>query len=474
MADQLEYLELSEAEGSAHKFYEVAVNDCLLTIRYGRIGDQGQRQEKSFPSHEQALAEAKKKISAKKKKGYENAVMGVRQKRAITRRATASSPSRSKPSPVIWRFETGAATFGIFVDEASVWAGTQAGRVFRLSHEGNVTHQFKLPDGVKCIVADDDWLYAGCDDGKVYDLSSKAPMVAYEIHESTDIYWLDIADGVLGVADANGKIVIINHDDESQWEKQSRGKSGWMVRCDELGIYHGHTGGITMYDWEDGTQIWHANTDGQVLFGWQEESHVYAATSADKVLQFTKRGEPGHTYVCDSTVYSCATAEDGKYVFAGDNSSSVYCFAEDGKRIWKLATRCGSALSMQYHRDRLYIVTSDGTLACLDVSDAAIEAAEAGTVPEAKTFTAPTEAAAAQVQSSVERVDNAGDKVVVECYQEGSKLRVRVVSAGYEAWNVQFPKNIREAGRRYVVDELRPSSRGNFYRAYGEIKRLDD
>ena len=32
------------------------------------------------------------------------------------------------------------------------------GKLFALDHEGKVLDQFRLPDGVKCIVADDDWL----------------------------------------------------------------------------------------------------------------------------------------------------------------------------------------------------------------------------------------------------------------------------------------------------------------------------
>jgi predicted DNA-binding WGR domain protein len=472
MAEEKTYLELSEDDGGSHKFYEVIVDDCELRVRYGRIGDKGQTQVKSFPTHEKAQAEAQKKLKSKMKKGYEEAVMGVRQKRAVTRRATTSKKSRSKQSPVIWSFETGASTFGVFIDDASVWAGTQAGRVFRLDHDGQVKHQFKLPDGVKCIVADDDWLYAGCDDGKVYDLSSKAPMVAYEINEDVDIYWIDISDGVLGVSDAQGSLAIVNHEDESQWEKSSSGNRGWMVRCDEIGVYHGHSNGVTMYDWEDGEEIWSEKTNGSVLFGWQEESTVYAATANDVVQQFTKKGEKGQTYKCDTTVYSCAAAEDGKYVFAGDSSSSVYCFGDDGKRLWKLATGCGSALSMQYFNDRLYIVTTEGKLAAIDASEAAIAAAMEGKIPDAKKIAAPKESGAAQVSTSVETVADAGDGIVVECYKEGSKLRVRVVSDGYESWNVQFPKNIREAGARYVVEELRESSRGGFYRAYGEIRKL--
>ena len=87
MAEERTYLELSEAGGSSHKFYEVLINNTELSIRYGRIGDSGQVQTKNFPSIEKAKAEAQKKINEKLKKGYEPATQGVRQKRAVTRRS---------------------------------------------------------------------------------------------------------------------------------------------------------------------------------------------------------------------------------------------------------------------------------------------------------------------------------------------------------------------------------------------------
>jgi len=46
-------------------------------------------------------------------------------------------------------------------------------------------------------------------------------------------------------------------------------------------------------------------------------------------------------------------------------------------------------------------------------------------------------------------------------------------SPGYgPAWRVQFPKDIRTPGARYLVTELHAASRGGFYRARGEIRRL--
>jgi hypothetical protein len=209
-----------------------------------------------------------------------------------------------------------------------------------------------------------------------------------------------------------------------------------------------------------------------VLFGWQEKSTVYASTSRNQIQRFTKRGTAPHTYDCDAAVFSCAAAEDGKYVFAGDNCSSVYCFTEDGERLWKLNTGCGSAYSMQFFQDRLYIVTTDGSFAAIDASEAAIAAAKTGKVPQARSIKAPP-GKAITPSAEVETTRDAAGGVIVECYQDGAKLRIRPAQAGYnKKWNVQFPKDLREPGARYVVDELRESGRGGFYRAHGAIRKL--
>jgi predicted DNA-binding WGR domain protein len=498
MSEEKTYLELSEAGGNAHKFYEVIVNGAELSIRFGRIGDSGQKQVKTFAGEAKARAEAQKKIHEKLKKGYEPALQGVRQKRAVTRRSAmlaqlaavssnnghtsvvrstnssarrqVSSAPKTHQAPVLWKFESGLSAFGIFVDESLCWMGNEDGKIFALTHQGEVRVKFKLPEGVKCLVSDGAWLYAGCDDGNVYDLTGKLPRLAYEIAPDVDIYWLDIADAVLAVSDNKGNVTVINDEDESQWSKKSKGEMGWMVRCDEIGVYHGHSSGVTMYDWEDGRKIWQQETEGPVLFGWQEEALIYASTARLIVHRFTKSGEAGTKYYCDSVIFSCAAAENGKYVFAGDNVGSIYCFDESGKRLWKLATGCGSAYSMQYFNERLYIVTTFGTLACIDASEAAIQAAQGGTVPQALTIAAP--AVEETSTTALETTREVSGGVLIECFKEGGKLRVRVVSAGYNRdWRCQFPKGIREEGARYVVDEVR-ESRGGFYRVLGNIKKL--
>ena len=93
------YLELSEANGSAHKFYEVAVAGTQVTIRYGRIGEAGQTQVSSFPTTEKAAAAAGKKVAEKMRKGYAPAVLGARAKRQVTRRAIVSVGRKNGPKP---------------------------------------------------------------------------------------------------------------------------------------------------------------------------------------------------------------------------------------------------------------------------------------------------------------------------------------------------------------------------------------
>jgi outer membrane protein assembly factor BamB len=468
MPEERTYLELSEGDAGSHKFYEVIVTDATLNIRYGRIGDNGQSQSKTFPSFDKAKAEADKKIKEKLNKGYERAVQGVRKKRAVTHRVVVSTPSKARTAPILWNFTTASSAFGIFVDDALAWVGNQDGKIFAVDHAGTVQASFKLPEGVKCLVADQDWLYAGCDDGNVYDLTGKVPRVAYEISDSVDILWIDVRDGTLAVSDNAGKVHTFNHEDENQWTQNSGGY-GWMVRCDEIGVYHGHGTGVTMYDLGDGSKLWEQRT-AAVLFGWQEEAAVYAATTANIIEKFSKKGERKGSYRCDASVFSCATSPDGKFVFAGDNSSSIYCFAEDGTRLWKFGTGFGSALSMQYHKEKLYLVTTGGNLICLDASETAIQNANAGTVPATKTIAAPKVEAH---QTQVETTSSVGTGVVVECVMDGGKARVRVVSEGFNHdWWVQFPKDIREVGTRYVVAELRAAERGGFYRAHGDIKKL--
>jgi len=57
-------------EGTSSKFWEITTNNREVTVRYGRIGSNGQTQTKSFTSDTAAADHAEKQINSKLAKGY--------------------------------------------------------------------------------------------------------------------------------------------------------------------------------------------------------------------------------------------------------------------------------------------------------------------------------------------------------------------------------------------------------------------
>lgn len=57
-------------DGTSSKFWEISLDGASFSVRYGRIGSDGQTQAKSFATADAALAEHDKLVREKTKKGY--------------------------------------------------------------------------------------------------------------------------------------------------------------------------------------------------------------------------------------------------------------------------------------------------------------------------------------------------------------------------------------------------------------------
>jgi predicted DNA-binding WGR domain protein len=75
-------------EGASHKFWEVSVGEDELTVRFGKVGTQGQTKTKSFESLDAVLEAAEKLIAEKLSKGYVE----------VTATAPGRSPKPARPS----------------------------------------------------------------------------------------------------------------------------------------------------------------------------------------------------------------------------------------------------------------------------------------------------------------------------------------------------------------------------------------
>ena len=61
--------------------------------------------------------------------------------------------------------------------------------------------------------------------------------------------------------------------------------------------------------------------------------------------------------------------------------------------------------------------------------------------------------------------------VTIECVSDGSKIRARVISPGYDPEkNCQFPRDLRAVGKMFSVDTV--VDVGSFYRVKGNIVPL--
>jgi predicted DNA-binding WGR domain protein len=60
--------------GNSAKFWELGISGTEVTVRFGRIGTDGQTQVKSFPDTAAATRHAEKLIAAKIGKGYTETV----------------------------------------------------------------------------------------------------------------------------------------------------------------------------------------------------------------------------------------------------------------------------------------------------------------------------------------------------------------------------------------------------------------
>lgn len=123
-------------DGSTKKFWEISVSGASYTVRYGRIGSDGQGKTKKMAGPPAARAAAEKLIASKKKKGYgpsktrtkkpEKSTPSTAKKSA--KKKTQSAPSkttRTKPAgPALtaeYKWITDKGFIGVWPDKRDLW-----------------------------------------------------------------------------------------------------------------------------------------------------------------------------------------------------------------------------------------------------------------------------------------------------------------------------------------------------------------
>lgn len=426
---------------------------------------------------------AVKKAAVKKPAAKKGAV-----KKAAAQQTAGSSkgPRRYARLPVVWQVDSGKQTVGLWVDD-HVWTGNDIGECYKLEKKsGKLVSSWKLPGECVAVVSDDAWKYAGCNDGCIYDLTGDVARVAYQLGGARHD-WIEVNQGVLCVSDDAGTITVIDVDGTTRWQKSdSKATEAWVLRTAADGLYHGSMVGLRKYDWS-GKRLWHLKC-GDVRYGVIDGDDVIVTSGfftasgntcisridrekGKELWRKEARTKSSGFYSGGAEACAASASSDGTRRFFAAVGGYVFCYDAQGRLQWEAPTNCDSLCNMMVQGDLLYFASASGSIGCADISPAAFSKLEAGSWSAPK----PRRQGRLKEQSrDVERTKDASKGVVVECVKEGGKVRVRVVSRGYRSdWFCQFPRDIREVGAKFVVDEVREATQGGFYRVLGNIKRLE-
>ena len=86
-------------QGKSSKYWEVQAEGCTVTVRFGRMGANGQTQTKTLADEAAALKEQDKLIRAKTAKGYAEAPVAAGAALAAVAPKEKAAPLPAAPAP---------------------------------------------------------------------------------------------------------------------------------------------------------------------------------------------------------------------------------------------------------------------------------------------------------------------------------------------------------------------------------------
>lgn len=269
--------------------------------------------------------------------------------------------------------------YEIFVNQQGCYIGNYNRLMLALSHEGRVNYQHELPEKIRSIVGNDSYIYGSCDDGKIYELSSKLPEEIFDIHSpllqyysSLELLKIDLWQEQLLILDVYGRLTLLDADHQVIWRKKYDIWRGLFLASDQEKIYLGHYHGINCYQRKTGQLIWQIMTDGAILSGSLTENGLIIGTSEGKIYQVeeaetltTREIKMTLLIDCQNPIYACAIWDN--YLIFSDYQSSLYISHLTDNLISKNTLDCGAVLDMKIWQNYLYGVTTEGAIFCVEI-----------------------------------------------------------------------------------------------------------
>lgn len=321
--------------------------------------------------------------------------------------------------------------FGLHVDEDRILFGDEEGSIIELDHKGNVIKRSKLDQGVRCIVKDGGFIYAGGNDGGLYDLTSNEPRLMCRIEDFGKVYCLDVKHGIISASDENGYVALVNYEGEIMWKKLGA-TDGWMVEMDDDFIYHGTIGSVEKMEKMTGDEIWKQESLAPVNYGTRKDDKILVAITNRVIQVDSETGKTLNEYKNkDSDTIYCCDKGDG-LVFAGSDNC-VLVYQEDSEKLLYNLKVNHRPYSIKYYRGRLYLI-GKSLFTILSLTKDSIESmlergGKSKFVPkriENIFVDVPLVAPLTRVES-INTVRARGG-IIVECVKDGDRLRVKPVT----------------------------------------------
>jgi len=271
-------------------------------------------------------------------------------------------------------------TWALWADDQTIWTGNRDGLILTFAPDGQIHNRWQLPKMTRCLTGNSQGIYATCDDGNLYNLIGKLPQVVYNCRSEAVsiwydflIYGLDSYGDRLHISDVYGRITQLNYQLQVQWQQQIASGHSWFLQSDDYALYRGNHQGVTAYAIATGKLLWTYAT-ACVLCGVLTEDTIIIGTGDHHLYELQKSGdikakttEIKSLALCDGAPYACTLTDDQQTIFVADHQADLYAFNRTGERLWKYPLSCGVALAMCCVGDRLYLTTTEGTIACFDL-----------------------------------------------------------------------------------------------------------
>lgn len=193
------------------------------------------------------------------------------------------------------------------------------------------------------------FIYAGCDDNRLYKVDSDGNLVwAYNTDSyPSGVIWtrplINPEGDTVYIGTLSGQVHAVNISDGARrWKIQAEGpvvSSPAIGMCGEM-IFGSFDGKIYCVDPVDGAVFWKYQTMGIIYASpaIYEDGSVAIGSSDGGIYKLDRFGKRLWTYYTDAAVKSSAVIDPNGNAIVGNQNGKIYCIAPNGRRLWSYHT----------------------------------------------------------------------------------------------------------------------------------------